>query len=370
MRRFTSLLLGLVATLLLTLSFNAVPTRVYADDLLQTMPSLEGLNIYFTESHTEASRFDRSPAGLSRFAGLLTQMGANLFTLEWRTGFPTDADLIVIAGPNTDFSADQIARLWAYMNNGGRVLLLADTTLETRNALQPTGGLFQLMWADMGLRARNDVLLSEGEAVSPEADPEATAEPTAEADVVTRVPVFTTFAGEALADHPITAGLGADDGGLGLNFFIARSLEVDASIQGFTLTPLAFTAENFYGETSFADYIEDGTLDFNIGSDTTRSALPVAAAYDNADTNSRIVLVGDRQFATNGAGLDTSPPNSGAFVYPDNARFLLNAVAWLVESEPVTIDFPTPGPTATVTITPSPTFTPMPTATPTATPGS
>ena len=71
--------------------------------------------------------------GLSRFAGLLSQLGANLFTLEWRTGFPTDADLIVIAGPTTDLAPDQIARLWSYMNNKGRVLLLANAaTGETQ----------------------------------------------------------------------------------------------------------------------------------------------------------------------------------------------------------------------------------------------
>jgi len=60
-----------------------------------------------------AGGFDRSDLGLSRFAGLLSQLGANLFTLEWRTGFPTDADLIVIAGPVADLAPDQIARLWA-----------------------------------------------------------------------------------------------------------------------------------------------------------------------------------------------------------------------------------------------------------------
>lgn len=375
MRRITVLLLGLMSlALLISMSLTAAPTPVYADTLVQTASRLDGANVYFTELQGEASRFDRSDTGLSRFAGLLTQLGANLFTLEWRTGFPTDADLIVIAGPASDFSADQTARLWSYMNNGGRVLILADTVVETRRALGQGGGLFQLMWADMGLRGRDDVVVTEGEPVTVtaleavEGDAEATEEPVIPEIIEERPTLITEFLISDLTTHPITEGIGTSDFA-GLAFFTARSLEVDAAIQGFTVTPLLFTPEDFYGEVDFSTYLQDGTFAFNIGDDTTRSALPLAAAFENERTDSRIVVIGDRQFATNGGGLRTSPPNSGAFVYPDNALFLINAVSWLLEAEPGAVDFPTPGPTATVTITPSPTPSPMPTDTPTPTPG-
>ncbi len=102
MRYGSWLLIGILVVLL---GLSVQPASVQADELLQGVPRLDGKNIYFTESAQEASRFDRSDAGLSRFAGLLSQLGANLYTLEWRTGFPTDADLIVIAGPVTDLAA-------------------------------------------------------------------------------------------------------------------------------------------------------------------------------------------------------------------------------------------------------------------------
>jgi hypothetical protein len=157
-----------------------------------------------------------------------------------------------------------------------------------------------------------------------------------------------------------------------LEFGVARSLEVDASIQGFVVTPLVFTADTFYGEARFADYLANGAISFDIGQDTTFGVLPLAAAYQNDRTDSRMVLIGDREFATNGGGLRTSPPNSSGFIYPDNVRLLINTVTWLLDQESVASEFPTPGPTATVTITPSitPTRTPTPavTATPTASP--
>jgi len=150
-----------------------------------------------------------------------------------------------------------------------------------------------------------------------------------------------------------------------LAFFTARSLEVDASIQTFVTTPLVFTPSTYYGETGYAQYLTDGTFGFNIGADSTRGPLPVAAAFSNERTSSRMVVIGDREFATNGYGLRTSPPNSAAFVYPNNVHFLLNSVTWLLEKDPVVIAFPSPAPTATMTISPSPTFSSTSTATPT-----
>jgi hypothetical protein len=380
---------GIVLLLLLS---SGIGSRVQADQLLQDVPRLDGVNIYFTESGGEASRFDRSGAGLSRFAGLMRELGANLFTLEWRTTFPTDADLIVIAGPTTDFTPDQTARLWSYVNNGGKLLLLANTTPEARGRVLPVnGGLFGLMWTDMGIRALEDVVVIEGEPeplfveVTPTAPSEESEGETAEEEATDEAseagespataptpileqvgerPVLVwQFVAENLTDHPIAAGLQG-----GIYFQGVRSLEVDASIQGFDVTPLVFSEDDFYGETDFAGYLTNGTYAFNIGTDTTRGALPLAAAYSNDETGTRMVVIGDREVATNGGGFRSSPPNSPSFVYPDNVRFIINAVTWMLAAEPVAFEFPTPGPTATVTITPSPSATPAPTAT--ATPAS
>jgi hypothetical protein len=349
-----------VATILTIGVLSGITPRqaAKADLLLQDTARLDGKNIYFTESAGEASRFDRSEVGLSRFAGLLTQLGADLFTLEWRTGFPTDADLIVIAGPATDLSADQVARLWSYMNNGGRLLLLTNPTVETRRALSEASGLFSLMYADMALRGRDDVVV-ESALLSP-AD-----ETSVESDAITRASAGNFTTAGLNATHPISAGLDAE-----LAFFIARSLEMDSAIQGYVVTPLVTTTDAYYGETDFAGYVADGTVEFNIGDDRTQGVLPLAAAYDNPRTGSRIVLIGDREFATNGSGLYTSPPNSAGFVYPGNPRFLINTALWLLEADSVDIEFPTPGPTPTVTITPTivpPTATRVP---PTPTPSS
>ncbi len=262
------------------------------------------------------------------------------------------------------------------MNNKGRVLILANSPTETRRALLSTSGLFELTWADMAMRARDDTVVTEGTqpiyatpvAAATEAAAAVTEAATAESSptalpIIGQQPILisdfeTSNVNQASA---ITQDLGGD-----LAFFTARSLDVDASIQGFTVQPLVFSPNNYYGEMRYDQYLKDGSFEFNIGVDTARGALPLAASYSNDKTNVRIVLIGDREFATNGAGFQTSPPNSAGFVYPANVRFMLNAVTWLLDTAPVSVQFPTAGPTDTPTITPSPTptYTPTPTETP------
>jgi hypothetical protein len=353
-----SLFLLMVPTLLPQETIEASP-------LLQALPSLQGVNVYFTEANEEASRFNQLETGLSRFAGLLRRQGANLYTLEWRTRFPTDADLIIVAGPLTDFSPDQTARLWAYMNNGGKLLLLTNPVVETtrRAAWLSTGGLFSLMWSDFNTRARNDVVLTES-LDTPEA--ESTAEPETDAGA----PVTTFAVSNLNPDHPITASLTEP-----LMFFTPRSVEFDASPRDYAITPLVTTDSNFYGENQFGDYLDTQAIEYNIGAeaaggDTARGQLTLAVVIENPNSGMRVVLIGDREVATNGGGFDTSPAGSASFLHPDNVRFMMNAVSWLVDAEIVDYTFPTPGPSATASITPSPTPSPSPTpdVTPTPTP--
>lgn len=361
------ILFGLICALLLAALVGASalpPNRVQAGTALQGVPRLDGKNIYFSEAFGEASRFDRGPTGLSRFAGLLRLLGANLYTLEWRTGIPADADLLVIAGPLTDIGPDQTAWLWAYLQNGGRLLLITEPIVQNYKALPFDKGLLQLMWTDMGLRARNDVVVVEGglrEVAAPieaVAEGELTPTPASPLTVPALVPVFTTTA--LTFDNPMADGVDGE-----LAFFLAHSLEVDSTLRDATVTTLISSPAEFYGESAYAQYLADGIVEYNIGADTTRSALALAASFEKPDTGARVVLIGDRDFATNAAGFQTSPPYSSAFLYPGNVRFMVNAVAWLLDVAPVAgeLSFPAPAETATPTITPSPTPIP-PTATP------
>ena len=354
-----------VRLLILILFITPVLSAFSVTASVPLQAELAGKHIYFAEENGELSRFDRSADGLSRYAGLLNLVGAELFTLEWRKGIPADADLIVIPGPVSDLSPDQSARLWAYLSKGGRLLLIVDAIDEQRNtssrALSATRGFFELTWADLGIRARDDVLLRvDGDVPPTEATAEGESEGDADAEAapVQLPPLSLEFMSEAVDGHPTTNGVGNE-----LAFRTARSIEVDAALAAAEIAPLIFGPDDFYGETSYNELVNDGLIEYNIGMDTGFERHALAAAVEDQTSGLRMVLIGDRDFARNGSGMVTSPIYSGAFVYPDNARFLLNITAWLLESSAPDVDFATPAATATPTITP--TITPTPTMTPT-----
>jgi uncharacterized repeat protein (TIGR01451 family) len=301
---------------------------------LQDSPSLVGFKIYFAEANGEASRFDRSETGLSRLGGLLWQLGAEMETLEWRTGIPGDADLIILAGSTSQLSADQTARIWSYLEGDGSLLMLADPVTGTGNralGLASNAPLFSLMWSDMGMRVRDDAVVTEG-------------------DAAPLIETLTTSNVET--SHPLTADIVGE-----LAFFRARSIQIDASIQAFETAALIFAPSDYYGETTFNDYLTTGVAAYNIGADTPRGPLTLAAAAMNPSTNTRIALIGDRDFATNGGGLQTSPSRSAAFLYPENVRFMIRVISWLLEADTenaAELVFATPGPTSTPTTTPTP----------------
>ncbi len=331
--RFRSLQFISVMMVIVGIAIQA--SSLQAGRFWQEVPRLDGVHIYFSEDNKELSPFDRSDQGLSRLAGLLSSLGAQIERLDWRRDIPADADLVVIAGPTKDLGDDQSARLWAYLKAGGALLVLAEpltvtntpegsTLVEYNKAFQDGRGLMLLTWADYGVSTRGDLVVER--------------EPQGELTIG-------FVASGRRAAHPILEGIEGD-----LAFFGARSILFDASIQPFSVTPLLFAGDEFYGETAYIDYVQVGEIGYAAGQDTPPNLLALAVAAEDAQRTSRIVIIGDRDFATNGGGLRTSPPNTAAFVFPANVQFLLQAVAWLVGADGaagVPLTFPTPMPTAT-----------------------
>lgn len=334
----------IVAVILLSITAGGSTLAQDAGD--STFARLDGVTIYFTEASREATPFDRSPVGLSRFAGLLSAVGATVKTLDWRLDVPADADLVVIAGPTRDIEDYMTARLWAYLNQGGSLLVMIDPILYTNQdgvtvtemndrALRRDRGLFLLTWSGYGLRARDDVVVTEIDDGRLDRD-------------------LTTS--EVNGDHPILEGIAGP-----VAIFSARSVEVDSSIQAYNAQPLIYSGPEYYGETLYVDYLQLNAEDFTPGADTARGRLPLAAASESRTTGARIVVIGDGGIASNGEGFLSAPSNTAGFVFPENVRFMMNTVAWLVNADTEqteTFAFPTPGATAT----PTPEF--IPTATP------
>jgi hypothetical protein len=335
------MILGVVLVITVLLGTTVSPVaKVQADASAQNASPLSGYRIYFSEANSEASRFDHSENGLSRLGGILQELGAELSTLEWRDSIPAEADLLVIPGPMWNLTGDKIARLWVYLNQGGSILLLADASGDPTYDRLPAGsGFFDLLWVEMGFRGLDDIVVKENAAspASP-ASGEGEAPLSASGTSFLQSASFTTT--NLDTTHPITAGIDHE-----LAFFLARSLEIGATPGSTEVTPLVYAGSDYYGETTLPEDPADATFEFayDSGVDIEPGELPLAAAIDDKELGAHIVFIGDRDFATNGFGLNTASKFGSDYAYPGNVEFLLNAITWLLDTEPIEISTQVPG---------------------------
>lgn len=70
--------------------------------------------------------------GLSQLKTLLERDNyqAQSVTLLDKTAVPTDCNVLVIAGPSADYTANEVAALKSYVENGGRAMILLDPPLD------------------------------------------------------------------------------------------------------------------------------------------------------------------------------------------------------------------------------------------------
>ena len=114
--------------------------------------------VYFTQGHGEK---DTSSADRTGFNGINTALTSDNFVperlvLAQLTEVPQDADVVIIAGPRTDFLAPEIDLLKAYLARGGKLFVMLDPVLKA-DAAQPV--LLQALLKDWGIETPNDIVL-------------------------------------------------------------------------------------------------------------------------------------------------------------------------------------------------------------------
>jgi gliding motility-associatede transport system auxiliary component len=122
---------------------------------LLTLENAKPFEAYFLQGHGEPSLTDSGDTGYLKFAAVLAQNYIRLrpLSLLGDNPVPADCNLLIIAGPRTQFSNPELQKIEQYLSQGGRLFLLLDY-----NSIQsPTGleGLLRLNW---GVNVGNDVV--------------------------------------------------------------------------------------------------------------------------------------------------------------------------------------------------------------------
>lgn len=267
----------------------------------------EQKGVYFITGHKERDPEGYADDGFSAIKALLEKNNYKVGTLNlaMTSTIPSDATVLIVASPQVDYAEDERKTLSAYLDDGGKVMVLTDPGVgaDLNSVLEP-----------YGVRFRNDLV----------------------------VDLYSSFFGDPLT--PLTARypysmITKDMTGLTSFFPYARSIERTASTpEGAIITDLITTSDQSWGETNLSQrQVQRDDADV-------AGPLTLAAQVQKGDT--RLVLVGDSDFAAN----NVLNSVRGAF---GNADLFINAVNWLAEEESLIAISPKTSDVRTVFLTPA-----------------
>jgi len=270
--------------------------------------------VLFTTGHGEISLDDRSRDGFGVARRLL---GEDNFEIEeWASlgqpRVPEGTDLLVVGGPTATFLAPELAVFDAYLEAGGRMLLLLDPVIGGAGALVPTG--LELWLEGYGVEVGDDVVVDPSSPL-PFYGPE------------------TLYATRYPEQHPVTRSVAR--GPLPVLVSLSRSVGRGAPPADLEVTVLAESSDEGWGESDLQSAPMtpgpedvDGPVPLAVAVASARDGGggEPAAGDDGSPTEAgglRLVVVGDSTFAGDRL-LDANYANQA---------LLVDAFNWLVERE-------------------------------------
>jgi len=237
---------------------------------------------------------------------------------------PQDCSVLVIngiglTGPQSDLHPAEIKAIQAYLDRGGRLLLLLDPWRKVLADANQTEQLIPWLQQRLGIAVGNDMLISPTS--------KWTVEFTGDKSLFDDQGPNAVFRGSFNAHHPITQSCDQK-----VVFSAARSIslapEMPPQVAG---DELLRTTPDFFGETDLALLGSQGRA--SKGPDEKEGPLSAAVAVtlktevqidaSGQTRDARVVVVGDSDFASNGQ----------VSAIPGNLNFVLNTMAWLTENE-------------------------------------
>ena len=259
------------------------------------MTNPEERKVYFVVGHGERDLEATDEAGYSELRRALVAKNYQVESLSPLSAgaIPEDALALVVAGPTTDLQPEESQLIQEYLAQGGALVLLSEPTAALA-AAEPLNPLGEYLAEEWGVAFQDDLVL----------------------DLNSSLPL-TAIAAE-YGEHAITARMR----NLRSYFPSARSLRLEPVENPLLqLSPLVRTADNSWGEADYAGLTEGGNLVFDEGQDVAGPLL-LAAAAEDLETGSRLVVIGDSDFAAN-----------ADFLGLGNGDLLVNSIDWAAHQD-------------------------------------
>jgi ABC-type uncharacterized transport system involved in gliding motility auxiliary subunit len=238
--------------------------------------------------------------GLSQFKTLVERDNyqSQSITLLDKTAVPSDCNVLAVAGPQTDYTANEVSAIKSYVENGGRAFILLDPPLDfSREHVSENAALVNLL-AGWGVTPAKDLVLEQNPmgqlfGFGPE------------------IPLVSSY-----DSHPIVSDLKSSFTG----FPVARSLDIK-NTDKVTNQKLFSTSDRAIATTKLTTNEVNPS---DPGNKKGPFALGVAGTYNTGKANNpgRFVVVGSSGFIGN-----------GMLGFQSNRDLALNVVNWLSSDE-------------------------------------
>jgi hypothetical protein len=234
-----------------------------------------------------------------------------------------NAEILVIAGGTEPLNDETLTAVQNYTANGGDLVVLGDINTQAAVTSAQAENFSNFLWETYGVRLNSDLVLDPSQTIS-------------------RFEIYS----QSYGSHPITTGFTDADW---LVYEGAHSIQISPTPPtGVTITILANTSGEAYSKANF-DFTRDVTsAELAFAEGDVRGVTPLAVAVENANTGSRLVLIGSEALLLN---------QYRQFREVQSPEFVRESVIWASEaqnfaSEIANIIPEPPAPDAPVFITP------------------
>jgi len=272
--------------------------------------------VYFTQGHNEKDTGSSDRNGYATITAALTSdnLAVDKIVLAQVSSVPADADVLVIAGPKTDFLQPEVEMVKTYLARGGKVLFLLDPVIK---ADQPQLTGLETLLKDWGIDAGHDVILDVsgmGRLIGTDES----------------VPVAATYPPHAITQnfnlltaYPLARSMSPVAGGA--NGRTAQSL-VETSRNSWAETDLKALASGQPAKPDDADKKGPIVIGAAVSGPATESAAKPEQKGGDTQTDkkpeTRVAAFGDSDFASN-----------AVLGVQGNRDLFLNTVNWLAQQE-------------------------------------
>ncbi|MEI8130809.1 MAG: Gldg family protein [Leptolinea sp.] len=250
-------------------------------------------NVYFLTGHGEyeLEGTEQNKYGLAKTALVGKNYTVQTLNLLNSPSIPEDALAIVIAGEKTALNEKEVALIKSYLEKGKAIVWMKNPSVES-GIISADDKFSAYLKSDWGITVDDDLV------IDPNMNPP------------------TVTIADKYGNHPITNKLQ----GLVTLFPGARSVQYDeknAKVVGYSLVSSSKTS---WGETDLAN-ISNQQVSPDAQKDRI-GPIDVAIAAKNIETNGRLVIIGDAEFATD-----------NNFTQYGNGTLLTNAIDWAAGQE-------------------------------------